>query len=163
MVARSKEGRRILDWVIEGMTGVEWKISLRSKSLSSWNDLAISSIREEFSMSNLSIALIVFSWLTRRSSVHEQFLHFRLHAFINLDERRPGAFETFAREFLRRVNAEFAADGDFAGRGVEHIGRFHFFTNGLPIFSCGNAEKSRSTDQRSLTPWCRHKAAMRAS
>ena len=26
---------------------------------------------------------------------------------------RPGTFETFAGAFLRRVNAEFAADGDF--------------------------------------------------
>jgi hypothetical protein len=43
----------------------------------------------------------------------EKFL--RLHAFVHLDERRPGAFETFARQFLRRINAEFAADGDLAG------------------------------------------------
>ena len=30
------------------------------------------------------------------------YLHF--HLFIHLDERRPNAFETFAGEFLRRVN-----------------------------------------------------------
>ena len=32
-------------------------------------------------------------------------------------------FETFARNFLRRVNAEFAAAGDFARGVVEHVGR----------------------------------------
>ena len=36
---------------------------------------------------------------------------------------RPGAFETFAWQFLRRVNAEFAAAGDFAGGVVQHVGR----------------------------------------
>jgi hypothetical protein len=62
-----------------------------------------------------------------------------------LDERRPGAFETFARQFLRRVNAEFVASppeikpdafrtwlnaivylagqGDVAGGVVGHVGR----------------------------------------
>ena len=40
-----------------------------------------------------------------------------------VDERRPGAFEAFARQFLRRINAEFAAAGDFAGGVVEHVGR----------------------------------------
>ena len=32
-------------------------------------------------------------------------------------------FEAFAGEFLRRVEAEFAAAGDFAGGVVEHVGR----------------------------------------
>ena len=40
-----------------------------------------------------------------------------VHRFFHLDKRRPGAFETFARQFVRRVEAEFAADGDFAGGG----------------------------------------------
>ena len=31
------------------------------------------------------------------------------HCCIHLDERRPWAFEAFAGEFLRRVDAEFAA------------------------------------------------------
>ena len=42
---------------------------------------------------------------------------------IHLDERRPGAFAAFAGEFLRRVEAEFAAAGDFVGGVVEHVGR----------------------------------------
>ena len=45
----------------------------------------------------------------------EKFLHLRLHGAIHPDKRRPGAFETFARQFLRRIDAEFAAGGDFAG------------------------------------------------
>ena len=53
----------------------------------------------------------------------EKFFHLRLHVFIHLDERRPGAFETFAGEFLRRVDAEFAAAGDFAGGVIQHVGR----------------------------------------
>ncbi len=56
------------------------------------------------------------------SQVPKSF-HFRLHRGIHLDERRPGAFETFARDFLRRVDAEFAAAGDFARGVVEHVGR----------------------------------------
>jgi hypothetical protein len=42
---------------------------------------------------------------------------------MNLDERRPRAFEAFAGQFLCRVDAQSAADGDFARRVVEHIGR----------------------------------------
>jgi len=42
--------------------------------------------------------------------------------FIRFDERRPRAFEAFAGQFLRRINAEFAAAGDFAGGVVEHVG-----------------------------------------
>ena len=53
----------------------------------------------------------------------KELFHLRLHAFIHLDERRPGAFETFTGNFLRRVNAQLAADGDFARRVVEHVGR----------------------------------------
>ena len=55
--------------------------------------------------------------------VDDHFARLRLHAFIHLDERRPGAFETFAGNFLRRVNAQLAAAGDFARRVVEHVGR----------------------------------------
>ncbi len=57
-----------------------------------------------------------------RSSSKRQ-INFLPHDFIHLDERRPGAFETFARNFLRCVDAEFAAAGDFAGGVVEHVGR----------------------------------------
>ncbi len=53
--------------------------------------------------------------------------------------------------------------GDFARHVVQHVGRLHFFTSGLRILSCGKAEKSRSADQSSLTPWWRQSAAMRAS
>ena len=38
----------------------------------------------------------------------EKFLHLRLHRSIHLDEQWRGAFEAFAGQFLRRVNAEFA-------------------------------------------------------
>ncbi len=53
----------------------------------------------------------------------KRFSHLRLHRGIHLDERRPGAFETFTGKFLRRVNAEFAAAGDFPGGVVEHVGQ----------------------------------------
>jgi len=56
-------------------------------------------------------------------SAEKKFLHLRLHRSIHLDERRPGAFEAFAGVFLSRINAEFAAAGDFAGGVVEHVGR----------------------------------------
>jgi hypothetical protein len=52
-------------------------------------------------------------WLLRV----EKLFHLRLHRVIHLDERRPGAFEAFAGELLRRVDAEFAADGP-AGAGL---------------------------------------------
>jgi len=39
----------------------------------------------------------------------EQRVNFLSRGFIHFDERRPGAFETFARNFLRRVDAEFVA------------------------------------------------------
>ena len=71
-------------------------------------------------------------------------INFHLHRFIHLDERRPGAFETCAGNFLCR-------------------GSFHFFTSGLRVLSLGNMEKSRSAVQSSRTPWCRHSAAIRAS
>jgi len=44
-----------------------------------------------------------------------QGIDFAAPGFAHFDQRRPGAFETFARQFLRRANAGFAADGDFAG------------------------------------------------
>ena len=50
-------------------------------------------------------------------------LIFAFTAVIHLDQRRPGALETFAGNFLRRVNAQLAAAGDFARRVVEHVGR----------------------------------------
>ena len=49
----------------------------------------------------------------------EKFARLRLHRGIHLDERRPGAFEAFARKFFRRVNDEFAAAGDLACGVVE--------------------------------------------
>src|SRR5215207_8468750 len=58
-----------------------------------------------------------------------QFFHLRLHAFIHFDERRPLTFEPFPRQFLRRVDAGLAADGDFAGAGHDCVqpamGFFH--------------------------------------
>jgi hypothetical protein len=50
-----------------------------------------------------------FAAHSRRLLRVEKFFHPRLHRGIHLDERRPGAFETFARKFLRRFDAEFAA------------------------------------------------------
>ena len=52
-----------------------------------------------------------------KSQFSKELFHLRLHHGIHLDERRPGAFETFARQFLRRINAEFAAAGP-AGAGL---------------------------------------------
>ena len=47
------------------------------------------------------------------TAVPEQCVDLRFHRGIHLDQRRPGAFEAFARNFLRPVDAEFAAAGDF--------------------------------------------------
>src|SRR5262245_26311654 len=66
---------------------------------------------------------IEFNAFTISFSEFEKLLHLRLHAFIHLDQWRPRAFEAFAGEFFRRINAQFAADGDFAGGVVEHIRR----------------------------------------
>ena len=44
----------------------------------------------------------------RRSSAVEESVDFVFHVFAHFDLRRPGALEAFARQFLRRVNAEFA-------------------------------------------------------
>ena len=55
----------------------------------------------------------------RRFLEREKLVDPHLHAFIHHDERWPGAFETFTRNFLRRINAEFAAARDFAGGMVE--------------------------------------------
>jgi hypothetical protein len=49
------------------------------------------------------------------SSVSKERIDPGPHAFIHPDERRPGTFEAFTGQFLRRVNAEFAAAGNFAG------------------------------------------------
>ena len=45
--------------------------------------------------------------------VLKQRVDILLKGFFHLDERWPGAFEVSAVEFLRRVNAEFAAEDDF--------------------------------------------------
>ena len=45
----------------------------------------------------------------------KSFSTLSFHRRIHLDQRQPWAFEAFARQFLRRVNAEFAVAGDFAG------------------------------------------------
>ena len=89
-------------------------------------------------------------WRSTHGAEHR--LDIRLHRGIHLDERWPGAFEAFAGEFRGGVEALFAATGDFAGGVVEHVGRVHFFTNGLRTLSCGKAEKSRSADNSSLAP-----------
>ena len=53
----------------------------------------------------------------------KQRLNFVANFFAHLDQGWPFALETFARHFLRRIDAEFAAAGDFARRVVEHVGR----------------------------------------
>ena len=58
-----------------------------------------------------SVFQVNCSTLTRA----EHFFHLRLQRGIHLDEPRSGRFGAFAGEFLRRINAEFAADGDFPG------------------------------------------------
>ena len=62
-----------------------------------------------------------FSWLLRV----ESFSTFAFTASSILMMGDQGALETFAGESLRRVNAEFAADGHFGGGVVEHVGRGH--------------------------------------
>lgn len=51
----------------------------------------------------------------------------------HLDQRRPGAFEAFADEVLRRANAEFAAACDFTG-GVKDVGRGGEAKPSFPLF-----------------------------
>ena len=41
--------------------------------------------------------------------ITEELFYLCFHCRLHLDERRPGAFETFAGEFLRRVAAQLAA------------------------------------------------------
>lgn len=53
----------------------------------------------------------------------EQVTDSPLDLFVHAHQRRPGASEILAGEFLRRVNGEFVAAGDFAGGTVEHVGR----------------------------------------
>ena len=62
-------------------------------------------------------------FFNRLTAFSHELFHLRLHRGIHLDQRRPGAFEAFAGNFLRRINAKFAAAGDFAGGVVEHVGR----------------------------------------
>jgi len=54
-------------------------------------------------------------------STSKKLFHLRLHRRFHLDERRPGAFEAFAGELIRRVNAQLAADGDFAAGGIDGV------------------------------------------
>ena len=51
------------------------------------------------------------------TGISKQGIYFCLHRFIHLDERRPGAFETFAGNFLGRVDVYFAR------RLIERVGR----------------------------------------
>ena len=60
------------------------------------------------------VLLILISFPGQRINSSGDFL-------VHLDERRPGTFETFARQFLRRGDAESAADGDFVRRATEHV------------------------------------------
>jgi len=53
----------------------------------------------------------------------QERIHFLFHPLIHPDQGRPFTFETFAGKFRGGVDAEFAADGDFAGSVVEHGGR----------------------------------------
>ena len=60
-------------------------------------------------------------------------------SFQRFDERRPGAFETFTPNYLRRVDAEFAAGGDFAcvrfaGGRVQCTRRLSMWVNPLFYF-----------------------------
>ena len=80
------------------------------------------------------------------SSPREQRGDFLPPLLIHPDERRPGAFEAFAGEFLRRVNAEFIAAGDFAGGMFEHVERTFGgeavalrISAGYSVFSAGAA------------------------
>jgi hypothetical protein len=54
-----------------------------------------------FHSSNGSLSF--FSGLV--TGISKQGIDFTFHRLIHLDERRPGTFETFAGNFLRRVNA----------------------------------------------------------
>ncbi len=49
----------------------------------------------------------------RRTDSSKQRVNFPSHDFIHANQRWPGAFEAPARSFLRRINTEFAAVGDF--------------------------------------------------
>jgi len=53
----------------------------------------------------------------------EQRVPFLADVFIHANQPGPEAFQAFAGQLLRRINAEFAAAGDIAGGVVEHAGR----------------------------------------
>ena len=64
-----------------------------------------------------------FEASSRRLPQIKKLFNLRLHSCVHFDQRRPGTFEASAAKFLRRINAEFAADGNFARGVVEHVGR----------------------------------------
>jgi len=53
----------------------------------------------------------------------DQSINFLADIFFHANQRRPGPFESLARQLARRINAQLAADGDFAGGVVEPVGR----------------------------------------
>jgi len=54
-------------------------------------------------------------------SSNSYLFHLRFYRRIHLDDRRLGAFEPFAGEFLRRVETELATAGDFADGVIKHV------------------------------------------
>ena len=53
----------------------------------------------------------------------KELFHLRHLCGIHFDERRLEVFKASAGEFLRRINAELAAAGNFAGGVIKHVGR----------------------------------------
>src|SRR5665213_4439401 len=72
------------------------------------------------------------------STVVKKSSHLRLHRFIHFTKRRPFALETFARQFLCRVDAHFCADGEFGCRVIQHIRRAAR-ENGVALRICRRA------------------------
>src|ERR1035441_8431631 len=98
---------------------MSWSVSCSSRSNLSFIAHNLSPIQ-----AFAQVALFSPSWF-------EQGINFLPHAFIHLDQRRPGAFETFAGQYLRRV-------------------RFHFFL-ARRFTDCVAASASRSTGMVSLS------------
>ena len=90
--------------------------------------------------------------LARRVISFSQFsselrVYFILDCFVHANQRRPRAFEPCSRQFLGRVNSEFAAAGYFADGMVEHVGR------GLADGSNAQIMPLLRTNERWETDW----------
>ena len=74
----------------------------------------------------MTVSLVFFSRLrvsALKNLFFKQPVNLSADFIAHFNQRRPGAFESFAGNFLRGVKTHFAAAGDFARGVVEHVRR----------------------------------------